>query len=346
MLNEQQIEAMSHNKGAALCLASAGSGKTQVLAERVARLVNSGVFPDRILAITFSKKAAISLRDRIAKKIGDTRDMQVSTFHSLGFRIIREEIESISKYRKGLEVVEGGEKKSLLKDLLQSRRRDGSSGMGWDDADIGECMRIISLMKREVISPVYAQDYLEEEQDTFEPHLYADLYYRYEQEKQKINKIDYDDMIYLPVILFRDKPKVRQAWKNRYDFILVDECQDNNKAQFQIASFLAEDHRNIFLVGDDFQCQPANTEVLLSTPMEDSFSHVTLEDIKIGDAVVAYSNEGDRLVGLLKRASSVVLDKRSREYTGFLYTLLTGGKSSKSTSEHRWLVSLNKKAEP
>lgn len=250
-LNDRQREAVEHREGPCLVLAGAGSGKTRVLTYRIARLVESGVRPDEILACTFSRKAADEMKERLAELLGNVvvEDLTVSTFHSVCYRIIREEHFHLKGYKKNISLLKESRQKFLAQDILAPERKGGKNGMNWA-MGFSSVLGTIGYAKNCLFDFREPADYFsEKDMDS----RYLQFYEIYEQEKKAQNVIDFDDMLYLCWKLLDENPAIRKKYQNRWKYILIDETQDTNLAQYEIARMLAEPERNIFVVGDDFQ---------------------------------------------------------------------------------------------
>lgn len=256
-LNEAQRAAVCHETGPMLVLAGPGSGKTTVLLCRIRRLLEKGLaHPEQILALTFSKAAEEEMRKRF-RQGGGTAGVMFATFHSLCFRILR------SRYGWGVErVLQEEERRRVLRELLGQMR--------WEIPDV-----------EEYISQFFAQlSFLNSELEdwkTFVPEgipleEFRKLYHAYAGYKERQEKLDFDDMLVLCYQLLQEEKSVRSFWQQKYRFILVDEFQDVNRVQFACLQFLAETHRNLFVVGDDDQSiyafRGAKPELLLQ------FSHL------------------------------------------------------------------------
>lgn len=237
-LNGNQRLAVCHEEGPMLVLAGPGSGKTTVLLCRILRLIDRGLArPSQILALTFSKAAAEEMKERFQKAKGGG-GVAFGTFHSMFFRILR------SKYGWSIDqVFQEEERRTVLREMLEEAK--------WDIPDLEEYISVflsqLSLMNSEL-----------ERVNEFEPigipaAEFRKLYQTYERYKERHGKIDFDDMLTLCHQLLKEDEKVRMFWQSKYKFILVDEFQDVNKAQFECLQMLAEGHRNLFVVGDDDQ---------------------------------------------------------------------------------------------
>jgi DNA helicase-2/ATP-dependent DNA helicase PcrA len=243
-LNKEQEIVASHDKGPALVLAAAGSGKSTTLVERAVRLIEKGTPTSRVLLVTFSKKAAESLQSKIYKRFSKgAYGFNVMTFHGLGNKIIRESIDHLSSYSKDFQVMKSWEQKKIILELAEQ--------MKWD-IDFKIVLSTISRLKKELVPPSDALQYLKSCEVVMAEEM-ANIYGRYEAQKIKGNLIDFDDMILIANQLLTSNTTVRKEWQSKYDYIMIDECQDNNLAQFRIAEILAEKHNNIMMIGDDLQ---------------------------------------------------------------------------------------------
>ncbi len=237
-LNEQQKKAVLKKDGPLLVLAGAGSGKTKVLTTKVAYLIEQGVNPNNILAITFTNKAAKEMKERISNLI-DTNSIQISTFHSFGLKIIRENYELLG-YNKNFTIIDSEDSNSIIKKILK-------------DLNISENFKvvksIISSNKNELITPI---DYIKYVQTEFD-EMILKVYERYEKKLKKNNCIDFDDLLLLPIMLFRKYPDTLKKYQEKYKYVLIDEYQDTNQAQYLMAKMISSKYKNICVVGDDSQ---------------------------------------------------------------------------------------------
>ncbi|MFN2300484.1 MAG: UvrD-helicase domain-containing protein [Gammaproteobacteria bacterium] len=260
-LNPAQLEAVRHTGGPLLVLAGAGSGKTRVIAHKMAFLVGElGVSPHTIAALTFTNKAAREMRERVATLVGPdaSAKLMVSTFHTLGLKIIGHEHEALG-CRRGVSIFDQQDGAGLLKELL---KRDGAVDAG-GAADAA--LATISAWKSRLVRPDAALASAEDPQ----AHAAARLYAQYERYLRACNAVDFDDLIALPVHLFRERADIRDAWQNRLRWLMVDEYQDTNAAQYELLKLLAGPRANLTVVGDDDQsiyawrgAQPENLALL------------------------------------------------------------------------------------
>ncbi len=243
-LNDAQRDAVNTLNGPLLVLAGAGSGKTRVVTVRIAKLIDTGISPRRILAMTFTNKAANEMQHRIRSMISTPHDNQpeISTFHSLCVRILRRQIHHIG-YPANFTILDSADQNSICRKVLREIRVSDASLKARD------LMYQIGQWKSQGISPQTATRSAVSDKE----HLAAVAYRRYQDELVRCGTVDFDDLLLLTNVLFRDFPKVREVEAARFDHILVDEYQDTNDIQYNIVKALAEKHRNLCVVGDDDQ---------------------------------------------------------------------------------------------
>lgn len=239
-LNDKQIEAVNHTTGPCLVLAGAGSGKTRVLTERIIKLIDDGISPYNILAITFTNKAAKEMRDRVENKIGLLADqIFIGTFHSFGLRILRENYSEIG-YTSNITILDTDDTKALIKRILKEHGYDPK------DYDIKHIIGRISSSKNDGVSPdEYEKLYLKDEDK-----IIAIVYREYLKLLKENNSVDFDDLLLKPVELFKKNKEVLSKYQERFQYILVDEYQDTNSIQYELCKMLASKYKNIFVVGD------------------------------------------------------------------------------------------------
>lgn len=251
-LNEEQHRAVIHDKGPLLILAGAGSGKTRVLTHRIAYLIDmQGVNPWSILALTFTNKAAGEMRERIDNIVGfGAQDIWVSTFHSTCVRILRRHIEAIG-YERNFTIYDADDQKSLMKDVCKHINVDTKQ---YRERTI---LNQISAAKDMLVSP---DKYAAETSGDPNKAIYARAYKEYQKRLIQANALDFDDLIFKTVELFRDHPDILEYYQRRFQYILVDEYQDTNTAQFELIRLMADAitpegtrERNLCVVGDDDQ---------------------------------------------------------------------------------------------
>lgn len=232
-LNEKQREAVTVEGGPVLVIAGAGSGKTRVLTHRVAYLIGvKGVPPHRIFVATFTNKAADEMKERVRNLIGsDIRDLWIGTFHSLCARILRQEIERLGTYTRYFTILDREDQKKILKEIL---------------GEIGEeSSKLESLA--ESISRYKTGLYEAEDQ------YFLTLYKHYSRKLLEYNALDFDDLLLLPLRIFKEFPEVLEHYSTKFQHVLVDEYQDTNHLQYLLIKALSHIHRNLFVVGDEDQ---------------------------------------------------------------------------------------------
>ena len=240
-LNPQQAEAVINTKGPMLIMAGAGSGKTKVLTCRVANLLQKGVRPYRILAITFTNKAAAEMRERVNNMSGPAaKDVWLFTFHAFCARFLRMEIDKLPGYGGNFAIYDTADSQNLIKQILKE--------MNLDDKRF-QPSGILSRISNAKNALQDAAAFAREAGDFYEQKV-ADIYSRYEQKLQLNNALDFDDLLMLSIKLLQENKEVREKYQDRFDYLLVDEYQDTNHAQYLLTKFLAAKHRNICVVGD------------------------------------------------------------------------------------------------
>lgn len=249
-LNQEQRSAVTYNDGPQLVIAGAGSGKTRVLTYKIAYLVQQGMKPWSILALTFTNKAANEMKQRIAQLVGQetARHIQMGTFHSIFSRILRIEADAVG-YTSGFTIYDESDSRSLLKTIIKE--------MGLDDKQYRPAgvHAIISKAKNQLITP---HDYsgrpelLNRDRNSRMPELHS-VYEAYVQRCRKANAMDFDDLLVLTYRLLKEHEDIRQKYCQRFQYVLVDEYQDTNYAQQCIVWLLTKEHRHICVVGDDAQ---------------------------------------------------------------------------------------------
>lgn len=244
-LNTEQREAVFHTEGPVLILAGAGSGKTRVLTHRIAYLIEEkGVNPWNIMAITFTNKAAGEMRERVDKIVGfGAESIWVSTFHSSCMRMLRRFIDRLG-YDTNFTIYDADDQKTLMKDIC--KRLDIDTKIYKEKA----ILAAISSAKDELISP---EEYEIQNMADFSKKKVILAYKEYQKELKKNNALDFDDLIVKTVELFQSSPDVLKYFQERFRYIMVDEYQDTNTAQFKFVSLLASKYQNLCVVGDDDQ---------------------------------------------------------------------------------------------
>ncbi len=270
-MNDKQTEAVLQTEGPLLVLAGAGSGKTRVLTHRVAYLIeHERVMPWRILAITFTNKAAKEMRERVIKLLGpDGSDVWVSTFHALCVRILRRDADKLG-YTRAFTIADSGEQRTLVKRVLQQQNLDTKK------FDPRAVLGAISNAKNALQTPAMMR---EAAGNPFEETV-ATVYESYQRELKSNQAMDFDDLIMLTIKLLNQEPDVLEHYQEKFQYIHVDEYQDTNDAQYTLVNMLAKKHGNLCVVGDGDQSiygwRGANMENILNFEHDYPDAHVTL----------------------------------------------------------------------
>ena len=243
-LSKVQLDAVRKTDGPVLIFAGAGSGKTRVLTHRIAYLLNEKkVFPDRILAVTFTNRAAGEMKSRLERMIGATaRDLWVGTFHSICVRMLRRDGTKIG-IAKNFAIMDETDQKSIVRDVLHD--------LDYDERQItpGAALDEISKAKNALLTP----DQYESKNTSFFGERLAKVYREYDRRLRESNGLDFDDLIGQTIRLLETDGDVRTRYQNKFRYILVDEYQDVNYAQYKLCAILADEHKNLTVVGDDDQ---------------------------------------------------------------------------------------------
>lgn len=244
-LNPKQKEAVLHTDGPLLILAGAGSGKTRVLTHRIAYLIDEcGVNPWNIMAITFTNKAAGEMRERVDNLVGfGAESIWVSTFHSSCVRILRRHIENLG-YTTSFSIYDSDDQKTLMRQVFKTLDIDTKQ---FKERSV---LSAISSAKDKLITP---EEFLLNAGGDFREKKTGEIYKEYQKQLKKNNALDFDDLIVKTVELFQNNPQILDYYQERFRYIMVDEYQDTNMAQFKLVSLLASKYRNLCVVGDDDQ---------------------------------------------------------------------------------------------
>ncbi|MGB1200484.1 DNA helicase Rep [Cognaticolwellia aestuarii] len=243
-LNPGQNEAKKYVDGPCLVLAGAGSGKTGVICQKIAHLIqNCGYKAKNIAAVTFTNKAAREMKERVVKMMdkAQTRGLTVCTFHSLGLDIIRRELKTLG-YKPGFTLFDDQDSLALLKELTQEQL-DGDKDL------LSKLQMMISNWKNDLLLPDNA---IKQAVDA-DAKLYAEFYAMYQKHMKAYNALDFDDLILIPTLLMRNYPEVRARWQNKIQYMLVDEYQDTNASQYELVKLITGEKGLLTVVGDDDQ---------------------------------------------------------------------------------------------
>ena len=306
-LNEQQIKAVKHIDGPCLVIAGAGSGKTKVLTARIAYLMEQGISDTNILAITFTNKAAKEMRERLNVMVPGTR-VFVGTFHSFGLKIIRENLELLGM-DKNFTILDSDDVLSLIKKIIKD--------LGMDIKEISPYFvrNKISFIKNELLTDALLDKYFNTEVEK----KVIEIYHEYLKVLKKNNSVDFDDLLKLPVELFKRHSDVLERYQEHYQYILIDEYQDTNEVQYKLSKMLADKYKNIFVVGDPSQSiygfRGANFRNILD--FEKNFKNT--EVIKLEQNYRSTKN-------ILDAANSVIKNNKERKEMELYSTLGDGVK--------------------
>lgn len=249
-LNPKQKEAAMHTEGPLLIIAGAGAGKTKTLTHRILNLIVNGVDPKKILAITFTNKAAKEMKERVNHLIQTSKDLNlpindtaspfVSTFHSLGVFILKNEYQILG-IRRSFSIYDRNDSKSLVKKIVKD--------LGYDPKQY-EPGLILSLIGKAKSDLIKLNEYEVEGQDNPQKELAFKVWQKYSAKLKEENALDFDDLIYVPTLLLLENEEVRKKYQNMWDYVHIDEYQDTNEVQYQMSKMIAGKHKNVCVVGD------------------------------------------------------------------------------------------------
>lgn len=302
-LNDKQYEAVVNTEGPCLVIAGAGSGKTKVLTHKIAYDIESGIKPWNILAITFTNKAANEMKERIEKLIGDAaKDLWMGTFHSICVRILRRYIDRIG-YKTDFVIFDTSDQKTLIKECLKALKVDDK--IFTDRGVLSE----ISNGKNEMLEPkAYGVKYAGD----FRKEKIAEIYELYQRRLRENNAIDFDDIINFTIKILSENPDVLDYYTEKFKYILVDEYQDTNKAQFTLVSLLASKYGNVTAVGD-------NDQGIYSFRGADISNILNFERDFPGTRIIKLE-QNYRCTGNILKAANAVIKHNENKYDKKLWT--------------------------
>ena len=308
-LNDKQQEAVLATEGPCLVIAGAGSGKTKVLTHKIAYEIANGVRPWNILAITFTNKAANEMKERIEKLIGDAaKDLWMGTFHSICVKILRRYIDRIG-YKTDFVIFDTSDQKTLIKECIKALKVDDK--LFTDRGVLTE----ISNGKNEMLEPkAYGVKYAGD----FRREKIAELYELYQQKLKENNALDFDDIINLTIKILTENPDVLDYYTEKFQYVLVDEYQDTNKAQFMLVSMLASKYGNITAVGD-------NDQGIYSFRGADISNILNFERDFPGTQIIKLE-QNYRCTGNILKAANAVIKHNENKYDKKLWTQNEEGK--------------------
>ena len=320
-LNQRQKEAVETLNGPLLILAGAGAGKTNTLTHRILNLIKSGVQPSKILAITFTNKAAKEMRERVFSLIEEDRSLNipisfaerpfVSTFHALGVHIIREN-SALLGIPRHFTIYDRGDSKRAVKNAIEE--------IGLDPKQY-EPGAILNAISREKGSGITLSAYKDKGSKEFFLKLVAQVWEKYEAVLFKEKSLDFDDLLLKTAMLLEKNEIVRKHYQKTWEYIHVDEYQDTNQVQYKIVRLLAEQHNNICVVGDMDQCLLPNTKISTSKGLKN------ISEIKSGDEVISIAGHGSI-------CNAIVNKVISKKYSGKMIEIVTDKENLSLTPNH------------
>ena len=306
-LNEQQLEAVKHIDGPCLVISGAGSGKTKVLTTRIAYLLEQGISDTNILAITFTNKAAKEMRERLNVLVPNNH-VFVGTFHSFGLKIIRENVDKLGM-NKNFTILDSDDVLSLIKKIMKEKNIDVKEVSPYF------VRNKISFIKNEFLSDAEIDKFF----NTPVEKKVIEIYHDYDKMLKRNNSVDFDDLLKLPVELFKKDSEVLEHYQEHYKYILIDEYQDTNEVQYKLSRMLASKYKNIFVVGDPSQSiygfRGANFRNILD--FEKNFK---------GTKVVKLEQNYRSTKNILDAANSVIKNNKERKDLDLYSTLGDGVK--------------------
>ncbi|HRD55797.1 MAG TPA: UvrD-helicase domain-containing protein [Parachlamydiaceae bacterium] len=308
-LNEEQRQAALSIEGPLLVLAGAGSGKTRVVTFRIAHMLESGIEPSSILGLTFTNKAAAEMRERVHKLTSSY--VLISTFHSLGAKILRESIGFLG-FKPDFTIYDEEDILKLLKSCLDELEIKNKK------LDPKTFRQLISKAKNEMRS---ADDVKDEKVEDELDALFSKVYTLYETRLKEYNAVDFDDLLYLPVKLFREYKEVLSLYQNRFNYLLIDEYQDTNASQYELARLLVQKSQNIFVVGDPDQS-------IYSWRGADIHNILDFEKDYPGAKVIRLEENYRSRENILKAANALITNNQDR-YEKKLWSRLGSGEKIK-----------------
>ncbi|MBE6027443.1 MAG: ATP-binding protein [Clostridiales bacterium] len=295
-LNSEQNKAVRHIEGPVLILAGAGSGKTATMTHRMAYMIEQGIDPRSILAVTFTNKAAGEMRSRVIDLAGDVRGMWIMTFHAMCLRMLRYSPERLG-YKAGFTVYDETDKKTLIKRISKELQVDDRM------TPVSLLIAVISKCKEQEEGP---EDYISSRPGMPQDKAIYEVYSRYQEELMAANAMDFDDLLWNGVKLLEQNPEILAYYANRFRYIMVDEYQDTNYLQYKLIRMLASGHGNLCVVGDDDQCiyQWRGADIRNILDFENDFRNVFTIRLEQN-----YRSDGN----ILKLANSVIKNNKARK---------------------------------
>ena len=295
-LNNEQNKAVRQIKGPVLILAGAGSGKTATMTHRMAYMIEQGIDPRSILAVTFTNKAAGEMRSRVTELVGEVYGMWIMTFHAMCLRMLRYSPERIG-YKAGFTVYDESDKKTLAKKICKELEIDEKT------APVSLIISVISKCKENEEGP---EEYIASRPGLPQDKMIYRAYKRYQEELSAANAMDFDDLLWNGVKLLEQNPDILSYYSNRFRYIMVDEYQDTNYLQYKLIRMLASEHGNLCVVGDDDQCiyQWRGADIRNILDFENDFRDVFTIRLEQN-----YRSDGN----ILRLANSVIRNNKERK---------------------------------
>ena len=295
-LNSEQIKAVRHINGPVLILAGAGSGKTATMTHRMAYMIDQGIDPHNILAVTFTNKAAGEMRSRVIDLVGEAPGMWIMTFHAMCLRMLRYSPERLG-YKAGFTVYDETDKKTLIKRLMKELSIDEK------EISVSLVIAVISKCKEREESP---DDFIARSAGFYQDKMIYSVYQRYREAMLEANAMDFDDLLLNGVRLLEENPDILSYYSNRFRYIMVDEYQDTNCLQYKLIKMLASAHGNLCVVGDDDQCiyQWRGADIRNILDFEHDFGDVFTVRLEQN-----YRSDGN----ILRLANSVIKNNKERK---------------------------------
>lgn len=306
-LNDVQVEAVKQIQGYVLTLAGAGSGKTKVLTHRIAYLVSVGVSPKNIMAVTFTNKAAAEMRERITNLLGEAsaKGLWVGTFHGLCIRILAQHTDKVG-LNSGFSILDDKDQGKVLKTVCDL------TGVNIDDDIIKALSSVIGLSKAKLERP----DDWRSSEDSFKKK-HAEVFQAYQDKLLELNAVDFDDIINLTIQLLERDAQVRGIFQRKFEYVLVDEYQDINPAQYRLIKILSERHKNLFVVGD------ADQSIYMFRGAE--IQNILNFQKDFPEAKLIMLEENYRSTGNILTAANKLIEKNSERLPKKLWTRNTSG---------------------
>jgi DNA helicase-2/ATP-dependent DNA helicase PcrA len=330
-LNKQQRKAVTTTEGPVIVLAGAGSGKTRTLTYRISYLIHKGVNPNNILTLTFTNKAAEDMQRKVEELLEDktiTNQLWMGTFHSVCVRILSRHLEKVG-YEENFVIYDQDESKTIVNKII------ADLGLSKDDYETDIVYSLINKYKMDLKTPNEVE---EQNVGEFYENI-ATIYNRYEKQLRLDNAFDFNDLIKKTIELFQQNPRLLRHYQNKFKYVMIDEYQDTNHSQYKLATMLSKPQENIFVVGDDYQCQPPETNVLTCN------GYKKIKDLNPKqDKIVSYDRKSNYVTGLTERYG-YNFEKASRHYNDLMFEIkTTDDKVSKATYNHKWITKWSDKS--